>query len=67
MEIESKNEKRRKIVSFFGGNRLMFSLMDKFQCWVASKDVAWEKMIRFSSLTTLKLTPIKHLMVKEFL
>jgi hypothetical protein len=31
MEIEPKNE-RRKIMSFFGGSRLMFCLMDKFQC-----------------------------------
>jgi hypothetical protein len=67
MEIELENGRRRKIMSFFGGGRLMFSQMDKFQHWVVSKDVAWEKMIRFSSLMTLKLTPIRHLVVKEFL
>jgi hypothetical protein len=67
MEIELKNERRKEIVSFFGGGRMMFSQMDKFQCWVASRDVAWAKMIRFSGLTTLKLTPIMHIVVKEFL
>jgi hypothetical protein len=67
MEIEPENERRMKIVSFFGGSRFMFSPMDKFQCWVVSKDVAWTKMIGLSGLTTLKLTPIKHLVVKEFL
>jgi hypothetical protein len=45
MEIELENGRRRKIMSFFGGGRLMFSQMDKFQHWVVSKDVAWEKMI----------------------
>ncbi len=54
-------------MNFFGGGRLMFSQMDQFQHWVVSKDVAWEKTIRFSSLMTLKLTPIRHLVVKEFL
>jgi len=31
METKSENEKRRKIVSFFGGGKFMFSQMDKFQ------------------------------------
>jgi len=30
----------------------MFSRMDMFQCWVASRDVAWENLIRLASLTT---------------
>jgi len=30
MEIELENKKRRKIMSFFCGRRLMFSQMDKF-------------------------------------
>jgi hypothetical protein len=30
MEIELKNERRKKIVSFFGGDRMMFNQMDKF-------------------------------------
>lgn len=67
MEIELENERRRKIMSFFSGGKLMFSQMDKFQHWVVSNDVAWEKTIRFSSLMTPKLTPIRHLVVKEFL
>jgi hypothetical protein len=66
MEIKLKNE-RRKIMSFSGGGRLMFNQMDKFQHWVASKNVMWAKMIGLSSLTTLKFTPIRHPMVKEFL
>ncbi len=41
--------------------------MDKFHSWVASKDVAWVKMIGLSGLTTFKLTPIRHPIVKEFL
>jgi hypothetical protein len=65
MEIKLENE--RKIVSFFDEGRLMFSHMDKFQHWVAIKDVAWAKMIGLFDLTTLKLTPIRHLVVKEFL
>jgi hypothetical protein len=40
--------------------------MDKFLCWVTSRNVAWVKTIRLSSLTTLKLTFIRHL-IKEFL
>ncbi len=30
MEIKIENKKRRKIMSFFGGRRLMFSQTDKF-------------------------------------
>jgi hypothetical protein len=66
MEIKPKNE-RRKIMTFFNRGSLMFSQMDKFQCWVASKDVAWAKKIAFFYLTTFKLTPIRHPIVKEFL
>jgi len=54
-------------MSFSGGGRLMFNQMDKFQHWVASKNVMWANMIGLSSLTTLKFTPIRHSMVKEFL
>jgi hypothetical protein len=67
METKPKYEKKKNFVSFSSGCRLMFSHMDKFQCWVATKDVAWAKMIRLSNLTTFKLTPIKHPIVKEFL
>jgi hypothetical protein len=42
-----------KNVSFSGGNRLMFSQMDKFQRWVVSKDVVWANTIGISGLTTL--------------
>jgi hypothetical protein len=42
-----------KIVSFSGGDRLMFNQMDKFQRWVVSKDVVWANMIGFFGLTTL--------------
>jgi hypothetical protein len=35
--------------------------------WVASKDVTWAKMIGLSSLTTLKLTLIRHIIAKDFL
>lgn len=67
MEIEPENEKRKKIMRFFGGGKLMLSQMDKFQHWVASKDVARAKMLGLFGLTPFKLTPIKHLIVKEFL
>lgn len=67
MEIKIENKKRRKIMSFFGGRRLMFSQTDKFQRWVANKDVAWANSIGLFGLTTFKLTPIKHPVVKEFL
>jgi hypothetical protein len=42
-----------KNVSFSGGNRLMFSQMDKFQRWVVSKDVVWANTIGIYGLTTL--------------
>jgi hypothetical protein len=45
----------------------MFSQMDKFQRWVASRDVAWVKLIGLFGLTTFKLTPIRHAIMKEFL
>jgi hypothetical protein len=67
METKLENEIKRKIVSFSNGCRLMFSDMDKFQCWVVTKDVTWAKTIRLSDLTTFKLTPIKHPIVREFL
>jgi hypothetical protein len=66
METELENERRRKNVSFFDGGRLMFSHMDKFQCWATSKDEAWSKLIRLAGLTTFKLTPMKHLVIKDF-
>jgi hypothetical protein len=67
METKSENEKRKKIVSFFGGSKFMFNQMDKFQCWVANMDVTWAKTIGLFGLMTLKLTPIRHPIVKEFL
>jgi hypothetical protein len=36
----NQKTKGEEKVSFFGEGRLMFSWMDKFQCWVARKDVA---------------------------
>lgn len=66
MEIKLEMEKKRILVSLFDMGRILFSLMDKFQHWVASEDIARAHTIRLSSLTTLKLMPIQHL-VKEFL
>ncbi len=66
MEIEIVNERRKKIVSFSNGGRLMFNQMDKFQHGT-KQDIAWAKLIGLSDLTTLKLTPIMHLVVKELL
>ncbi len=45
----------------------MFSQMDKFQRWVASRDVTWVKLIGLSGLMTFKLTAIRHPIIKEFL
>jgi hypothetical protein len=53
-------------MSLFGKGRILFSQMDKFQCWVVSQDVMWACIIKLFGLTTLKLLPIQHL-VKEFL
>jgi hypothetical protein len=65
METKLENKRRRKNVIFFSGGRLMFNQMDKFQCWVANKDVAWAKSIGLANLTTLKLTPIKHPIITQ--
>jgi hypothetical protein len=67
MEIKSKNERRRKNVSFSSAGRLMFNQMNRFQCWVVNNDVAWAKLIVFACLTTFKLTSTKHPVIKEFL
>jgi hypothetical protein len=66
MEIELEIGRKQNIISLFGGGWIMFNQMDKFQCWVASRNVTWAHIIGFSSLMTFKLTPIRHL-VKEFL
>jgi hypothetical protein len=41
--------------------------MDKFHYWVVSSDVTWAKTIGLFGLMTLKSTPIRHPIVKEFL
>lgn len=65
METELEIKRKRNIISLYSEGRIMFSQMDKFQCWVACRDVAWTHTIGLCGLMTLKLTPIQHL-VKEF-
>jgi hypothetical protein len=38
----------------------MFSHMHMFQCWVASRDVAWENLIRLASSTTCHNPTLKE-------
>lgn len=66
MQIILENEKRKMVLSLFGKSRILFSQMDKFQCWVINQDVSWACTIKLFSLTTLKLLPIQH-WVNEFL
>jgi hypothetical protein len=65
--METKLEKKRRRIFFSSGHRLMFSQMDKFQCWVINKDVTWAKSIGLFGLMTFKLTPMRHLVIKKFL
>jgi hypothetical protein len=62
-----KSARWRTSVSFFSWGRFMFSQMDKFQHWVASRDVAWAKLIGLANVKTFKLMPIKHPVIKELL
>ncbi len=66
METKPEIKRKRNIISLYSGSRIMFSQMDKFQCWVACRDVTWTRMIGLCGLMTFELTPIQHL-VKEFL
>lgn len=58
METKLETKKKRVIMNLFDKGRFLFSQMDKFDYWVASRDVAWACILGLSNLTTLKLTPI---------
>jgi hypothetical protein len=65
-ELEMEKKREQMVINLFNRRKFVFIEINKFQKWMVNKDVTWAKQIGLSSLATLKLSLIQHL-VKEFL
>jgi hypothetical protein len=54
------------VVIFSSRRKIIFLEMEKFQWWIARKDVKWAQHIDVSGLLGMYLSPIRPLM-KEFM
>jgi hypothetical protein len=52
------------VVTFFGKGKIIFAKMDKFQRWIAGKDVEWAKHVSIFGLFNIQFSPVRPL-VKE--